>query len=312
MDNSFLKKDSPAILQEIIERVLMGVNTSIPGTIQSFNKDNQTAIIVPNIRSIENQRGGVTVYTQLPDLIEVPLVFPYSSTTGFSVTFPVAQGDQCLVIFAQRSIDNWQEYGRVQNPVEVNYPRAHSLSDAMAIVGLIPKPNSIQNFQLTCVDVRDETRSHRVSVYEDKIQIFSVDDIPALEWDAVTEYKKNEIVAIENGKKFKALKDNTGVQPESDEETWQPYKYSLLEVKNEEISGETGKSSFVMAEQSITLKSADIVIEGNMKINGIISGSSSSLPVQTSAGMLHGIKLIDGAHRHDGVEPGSGNSGGVV
>ncbi|MDD5417249.1 MAG: Gp138 family membrane-puncturing spike protein [Candidatus Aenigmarchaeota archaeon] len=311
MDNSFLKPNDPGILQEVIQRVLLGVNTSIPGTIQSFNSENQTAVIVPNIRSIENRRDGTTVYTQLPDLIEVPLVFPYSTTTGFSVTFPVAQGDQCLVIFAQRSIDNWQEYGRVQNPVEINYPRAHSLSDAMAIVGLIPKTNPIQNFQIDCVETRDTNRSHRVTVYDDKIQIFSVSSIVAVEWNAVTPYEEGMIVSIDSGKKFKALKDNTGVDPESDKETWQPYKYSLFEVSNEQISGETGKSSFVMAEENITLDSGDIILKGNVKIDGILSGSTSLLPVTTANGILHTTKIINATHIHDGVTAGDDNTGGV-
>ena len=78
--------------------------------------------------------------------LSVPCIFPYSITSNLSLTFPVSEGDQCLLIFSQRSIDNWHKLGGIQDPVEDKYPRAHSLSDAIAILGLIPKSEAIKNF----------------------------------------------------------------------------------------------------------------------------------------------------------------------
>lgn len=319
MDVSFAQKDDPVVIQQIIMRMLMGVNTSIPGTIQEFDEELQLAKVVPNIRAIENNPEGGTTYVQLPDLINVPVYFPYSTTTGFAVTFPVQVGDQCLLVFSQRSIDNWQEYGRVQDPAEANFPRSHSIVDGVAIVGLIPKPNAISNFQLDCIDVRDMGRSHRVSVYEDKIQIFSTSSPPGIPWDAVTPYKEDEIVSIDNGKTFIALEDNVGEPPEGSDK-WQPYGYSFFEVNNETILGETGKSNFAVDKEDILLVSdkaslqivgEDIILKGNVKVDGTLSGADTGVPVVTTAGILHDVKLIDGDHRHSGVEAGGGISGGV-
>ena len=171
MDNSFLKSDDPKILQQVISRMLLDVNTSMPGTIKSFDKKNQTATIIPNIRSVVNKTDGTSSTRQLPELKNVPCLFPYSANSGFSLTFPVKEGDQCLLIFSQRSIDNWQENGKVNDPVEVSYPRAHSLVDAVAIVGAIPEPDAIQDFNEDAIEIRNKDRSSVVTVGNSNITI---------------------------------------------------------------------------------------------------------------------------------------------
>lgn len=67
----------------------------------------------------------------LPILPDVPVVFPGGG--GFALTFPVAAGDECLVVFASRCIDAWWQSGGVGEPME---PRMHDLSDGFALVGV--------------------------------------------------------------------------------------------------------------------------------------------------------------------------------
>lgn len=172
MDLILAKDGDPVILQQTINRfILSNINTSIPGTIQTFDQATQIATVTPNIRAIENKMDGTTTTVQLPDLIQVPCVFPYSTTTGFALTFPIEKGDQCLLIFAQRSIDNWQEFSRVQDPAESKFPRAFSLSDAIAIPGLIPKPNAIQSWQNDGIELRNTDRSVHIKVERDNIEL---------------------------------------------------------------------------------------------------------------------------------------------
>lgn len=52
----------------------------------------------------------------LPILPDVPVVFPGGG--GFALTFPVAAGDECLVVFASRCIDAWWQSGGVGEPME--------------------------------------------------------------------------------------------------------------------------------------------------------------------------------------------------
>lgn len=50
------------------------------------------------------------------------------------MTFPVKPGDGCLLIFAERSLDEWKDGGGEVTP---NDPRAMDLSDAVALMGFV-------------------------------------------------------------------------------------------------------------------------------------------------------------------------------
>ena len=74
----------------------------------------------------------------MPILPDVPVVFPGGG--GFALTFPVAAGDECLVVFASRCIDAWWQSGGVGEPME---PRMHDLSDGFALVGVRSQPHRL-------------------------------------------------------------------------------------------------------------------------------------------------------------------------
>lgn len=53
------------------------------------------------------------------------------SLVGGTLTFPVKEGDECLVIFGDRCIDFWWQSGSIQESVD---DRTHDLSYAFCIV----------------------------------------------------------------------------------------------------------------------------------------------------------------------------------
>ena len=81
---------------------------------------------------------GKTSSVNMPLLPDVPVVFPGGG--GFTLTFPVASGDECLVVFASRCIDAWWQSGGVGEPME---PRMHDLSDGFALVGVRSQPHRL-------------------------------------------------------------------------------------------------------------------------------------------------------------------------
>jgi hypothetical protein len=118
-----------------IREMLMMVHTGMPGIVQSFNRETQTAVVQPAIqRLIVGESEPVT----LPVCPDVPVFFPGGG--GYVLTLPVAQGDECLLQFSERAIDFWFDRGGVQQPSEV---RTHDLSDGFAFVGFRSKPNFI-------------------------------------------------------------------------------------------------------------------------------------------------------------------------
>jgi phage baseplate assembly protein gpV len=87
----------------------------------------------------------------LPLLVDVPVIFPRGG--GFTMTFPVRAGDECLVVFSDRCIDFWWQNGGVQETVD---PRMHDLSDAFAIVGPQSQAKKISGISTTSVQVRTD------------------------------------------------------------------------------------------------------------------------------------------------------------
>ena len=65
-------------------------------------------------------------------IFSVPVVFP--RTSKVAMTFPLEKGDGVLLIFAQRSIENYL----FSSSSSQNSPEKFSLSDAIAIPGLFP------------------------------------------------------------------------------------------------------------------------------------------------------------------------------
>lgn len=104
------------------------VNTCLPGTILSYDAGRQMATVQPMFK-LRQPDGSEE---DMPILNAVPVIWPRSG--GASMTFPVKRGDGCLVMFSQRSIDEYKSDGKLTTPLD---PRAHDLSDAVAIMGFV-------------------------------------------------------------------------------------------------------------------------------------------------------------------------------
>ncbi len=101
---------------------LYDVHTALPGTIISYDSTLQKATIHPSLK--KSYLDGTT--QEMPILNNVPVIFPRAG--GASLTFPVVQGDTCLLLFIERSIDLWKSVGGVVAPDD---PRKFDLSDAL-------------------------------------------------------------------------------------------------------------------------------------------------------------------------------------
>jgi len=127
-------------------KIMMETNCHSIGTIRAFNAVTQTAQISINYLktfNVTDQKTGKysTENKEYPLLLGCPVVFLRGGI--YSLTMPVAVGDECLVFFNDRDIDQWYASG---NTAELPTPRLHSLSDAIALVGIRSKPKAITGF----------------------------------------------------------------------------------------------------------------------------------------------------------------------
>jgi len=132
-----------------LEGLKSGLWTAMPGIIQSFSADQVTATVQLAIKGIVHAPDGSAQFVNMPLLVDVPVHFPRGG--GCTLTFPVAKGDECLVVFAARCIDGWWQSGGVQAPME---PRIHDLSDGFAFVGFFSQATKIGGISTSSAQLR--------------------------------------------------------------------------------------------------------------------------------------------------------------
>ena len=147
-----------ALVQQGIENRLKDLHTMLPGFIDSFDPATQTCTVEPAIKRVFVDGESLA----LPVLINVPVCFPTAG--GFSITFPIAKGDECLIMFSERSIDNWLKFGDLRAP---NDRRFHDLSDGFVIMGIRSNPKALANHDASNLVLRNEANDNKLAINAD-------------------------------------------------------------------------------------------------------------------------------------------------
>ncbi len=147
-----------ALTQQAVTNALKELHTAMPGVVDTFDPSTQTCTVQPAIKRVFVD--GETV--NLPLLINVPVCFPTAG--GFSITLPIAKGDDCLIVFSERSIDNWLKFGDIRKP---NDKRFHDLSDGMVLMGLRTNPKALNNYDSNNLTIRNEANDNKLILKAD-------------------------------------------------------------------------------------------------------------------------------------------------
>ena len=119
------------LARQIARAVTAGMHTAIPGRVLAYDRTQQRADVQPVVRFSRRNRDGERV-TYLPAPVpNCPVVFPGSGSV--SLTWDLASGDSCLIVFSERSIDEWLSTGEADN--EPADPRRFALTDGFVIPG---------------------------------------------------------------------------------------------------------------------------------------------------------------------------------
>lgn len=117
------------ILRLAVGQRLRDLHVSMPGRVERYDASKQEASVQPLLQVALADGGSAT----LPLINHVPVVWPRGG--GAILSFPLQQGDTVLLVFSERSLDEWLQQGGDVAPAD---PRSHDLSDAVAIPGLYP------------------------------------------------------------------------------------------------------------------------------------------------------------------------------
>lgn len=110
-----------------ITKALSGIHTCLPGRIEKYDYTKQLASVTPLIR--KKFTNGSTL--SMPVIENVPVIWPRGGDA--SLTFPLEKGDGALLVFSERSLDEWLTLGGEADP---GAPTMFDLSDAIAVPGL--------------------------------------------------------------------------------------------------------------------------------------------------------------------------------
>lgn len=119
------------MLKRLFDDALLDVHTAIPARVEAFDAAAWTVEVVPLVRRQVEGDAGETDVEDLPKIVGVPVAFLGGG--GLWLKVPVVVGDTVLLIFGERSLDNWKATGQLVDPQD---ERHHHLADAIALPGL--------------------------------------------------------------------------------------------------------------------------------------------------------------------------------
>lgn len=172
-DRSQLYNDVEEAQRLLLDGRQSTIWSAIPGIVQSVNLSQMTVEVQPSIQGVIEDENGIKQFVNLPLLVDVPIVFP--SAGGFTITFPIAAGNEVLVVFSSRCIDSWWQSGGIQKPMEA---RMHDLSDGFAIPGPKSQPNKISGISNSNLQIRNNAGTSYVEITSDgKINLVSPSEV---------------------------------------------------------------------------------------------------------------------------------------
>ncbi|RJT44651.1 translation initiation factor IF-2 [Rahnella woolbedingensis] len=128
----------------------------MPGIIRSFDPETVTCDVDIAIIAKLTKPGTVSEDCQYesvryPILTDLPVIFPRGG--GVTLTFPLKEGDECLIVFSSRSIDFWWQNGGVQERAD---SRVLDISDAFVIPGPQSQTKKISGISTSAVQLRTD------------------------------------------------------------------------------------------------------------------------------------------------------------
>lgn len=144
--------------------IFLSFNCHQVAVVQAFDPVKQTVTAQIPYKKTFYERNPVDG-TYAPVLVDYPLLVDVPAFSlgggGFSLTLPVSAGDECLILFNDRDLDNWfsgQTGGGVASA------RAHSFADGLALVGIRSLPNVITGFNGSGAELRNRAGTCKVTV----------------------------------------------------------------------------------------------------------------------------------------------------
>jgi hypothetical protein len=129
-DKIFGLESEPTLTDLILEAkqdVKYSINCVQIGTIEAYNRATNMATVSVNFK----RKLADGTNADYPVLADCPVFITSGGST--CLTFPIIKGDQCIILFNDRNIDNWYLKGEIKEPAT---SRCHDIADGIVLVGI--------------------------------------------------------------------------------------------------------------------------------------------------------------------------------
>ncbi len=134
----------PELLRAAVQDELSEFFVALPGKVEKFDVSTGVpkADVKPLLKRAYINQDGTEGIDDLAIVTNVPVIMPRGG--GFFMSFPLQPGDIVLLVFMDRSIDEFMFSGG-SSPIDPVDFREHDISDAVAIPGFYPFTKPIKN-----------------------------------------------------------------------------------------------------------------------------------------------------------------------
>jgi len=141
------------VLDFVLSQWSKGLHTCVPGLIETYDAASRRARVKFALKQVRTDGSEVA---KAP-IVDVPVVFP--SGGGFTMTFPMAEGDPVMLLFSERGITAFKKTFDQATPTEGQY---HQEADAVALPGFGPLSLTPADMQGAAWQTEDGDKSVRL------------------------------------------------------------------------------------------------------------------------------------------------------
>lgn len=178
------------VLRRVMESRLLDLHTALPAQIEVYDATEQTVDVQPMIKNVVSDPDGSELEEDFPVIPAVPVVFPRGG--GHFITFPLAKGDFVLLVFCEKSIDQFMAKGKSAHPVDLE---KHGFSGAVAMAGFYPTAQALaEDGHDTGLLMGKESAGPQIYISDTKIELGQKDASDAVSLDSAVQTQLTNIV----------------------------------------------------------------------------------------------------------------------
>lgn len=157
------------VLEAFVGQALEDVFVALPGIVESYDSETQTASVKPALKRPYTNIDGTEGADDLAIINDVPVL--HWRGGGIFMSFPIEKGDMVLLVFCDNEIDEYVVSGGT-GPVEPVSLRSHDISDAVAIPGFFTQVKKLKE-SLANDGIFGREKGPQVRVKEETVDVTS-------------------------------------------------------------------------------------------------------------------------------------------